>query len=209
MKPRLWLITGFEPFSGRRENSSELLLHQCPPTFALGESRIQIEKRLLPVVFDLSVTTLESAIEQLQPEGVVCVGEAATPFVRLERWARVEDCSEAADNHGTIRSQPTERNEKLPSRLDLESIAQSMMKRHIPVEFSDYAGGFVCNHVFFALQKITAIRNCGFVHVPINYRAYFTAETFWKALLENLSRPENPFARRGRDNRNFILWNKF
>ena len=63
-------------------------------------------------------------------------------------------------------------NEKPPrqSTLPLAAMHQALSERGIPVAWSNHAGTYVCNHVFYtarrAMEQAGVDRPCGFVHLP-------------------------------------------
>src|SRR5262249_3733936 len=56
------------------------------------------------------------------------------------------------------------------STLPLEKMEQALKAREIPVEFSNHAGAYLCNHAFFAARHEMEVNSkqtpCGFIHVP-------------------------------------------
>jgi pyroglutamyl-peptidase len=56
------------------------------------------------------------------------------------------------------------------STLPLERFQKQLERRKIPVSYSNHAGTYLCNHIFYvARHEIERLGNralCGFVHVP-------------------------------------------
>ena len=78
------LVTGFDPFGGERVNPAYEAVKALPDTL----DGAQIYKRELPTAFARSAAALESYLCELQPDIVLCVGQAGgTPAVRVERVA--------------------------------------------------------------------------------------------------------------------------
>lgn len=66
------LITGFEPFGGEKINPSYEALKLLPET--IDNARIHI--LCLPVVFGKNGALLEQSIDELDPDIIICVGQA-------------------------------------------------------------------------------------------------------------------------------------
>ena len=164
MKSRNGLITAFEPFAGRPENHSRLVLNLMSggPWSTL----------VLPVEFERAPQMLADAVAHLQPAWVVSLGEADRE-IRIETCARNRDDSpKLADNAGAA---PTRRvivpgaPEVLPFRVDVPAWAAQLPESdRARFQISDDAGAFVCNHLAFHAEA--ALRSPGVpylcIHVP-------------------------------------------
>lgn len=164
------LLTGFEPFGGESSNPS------WEAASALDGERIaghRVVARWLPVEFDRSLQALQSAIAQLQPALVLCVGQAGgRAQLSLERVAINVDDARIADNAG---AQPID----VPiapdgpaayfTTLPIKAMLAALRDAGIPAEVSQTAGTYVCNHVFYglmhALREASGVR-AGFIHIP-------------------------------------------
>jgi len=162
------LVTGFDPFGEHTHNSSQALVE------ALAQrGNPELSCRVLPTSFRRAGELIETWIDD-GPAAVVMLGLAArSTALRLERFARNRDDSEASDNDGESRQDA----KILPfapavyaSTLPLERFAAAVRRLGIPVELSESAGGFLCNHVFYRARHALELRNlrapCGFLHVP-------------------------------------------
>ena len=169
--PRL-LVTGFEPFPGAPVNPTEWLvgrLREKPPRLpGVGAFRAE----LLPVDYRTVGARLEEIGRDFAPDIAVHFGLAQTAAgFRLERIARNRFESPRPDNSGycpddgpICAATPI-----LPSTLPLEDIHAALTNAGLPVEWSDDAGGYLCN-VVFTLSAAHAFdgfspRMTGFVHV--------------------------------------------
>ncbi len=93
---------------------------------------------------------------------------------RLERTARNLCTSEVPDNSGISRAGQAivaDAPDRIPT-LPLEAIAARLAEAGLPVQWSDDAGGYLCNLVMFhALSDRIVPDYCpamaGFVHVPL------------------------------------------
>lgn len=163
----LLLVTGFEPFGGSSVNPSALLAQRlsAPPGWAMA-------RRILPVETKLLSPLLESLLDDLKPDLVLCMGEArgASAF-RVERMARNLLAFQLADNAGeVIENQPVIQDGPalLPSTLDLEKALSSLRDLDFAANFSDDAGGFLCNQLFYSLchRFLNGPTRVGFLHLP-------------------------------------------
>lgn len=79
------LVTGFEPFGGADVNASQELvaaLADDPP------DGFELATAVLPVVWPRAADELAAALERVQPELVVCFGQAdGRARVEIERFA--------------------------------------------------------------------------------------------------------------------------
>lgn len=164
------LLTGFEPFAGAATNPSWQAAH------ALHGKRIaghRIVARELPVAFGESLKRLRAAIREIRPAVVVCVGLAASrDAISLERIAINLDDARIPDNAGR---QPIDTAiveggaAAWFSTLPVKAIHAAIGAAGIPVEVSQTAGTYVCNHVFYGLMHALRHRRgvrASFVHVP-------------------------------------------
>lgn len=162
------LITGFDPFGGEGINPSweAVRLLEDP----IGEYRLT--KLQLPTVFGRAADLLLEAADRLQPDAVLCVGQAGgragiTPEVigiNL-REARIPDNEgHQPQNEPVIPGGPAAYFATLPVR----EMVRAMQAGGLPASLSYSAGAFVCNDVLYSLLHRfdgTAVR-AGFVHVP-------------------------------------------
>nr|WP_298130459.1 pyroglutamyl-peptidase I [uncultured Pseudoxanthomonas sp.] len=167
---RTVLLTGFAPFGGERVNPSWQAVSALHGTRIAGH---RVVARELPVVFGDSLKTLRSALREIQPALVICVGQAGgRPQLSLERVAINVDDARIPDNAG---QQPID----VPviadgpaayfSTLPIKAMREALRSAGFPVEVSQTAGTYVCNHVFYglmhALRRQRAAR-AGFIHIP-------------------------------------------
>jgi pyrrolidone-carboxylate peptidase len=59
---------------------------------------------------------------------------------------------------------------RYPSTLPLDDLARELSSRSLPWAWSDDAGGFLCNHVFYRarawVEQAGLQIPCGFIHLP-------------------------------------------
>jgi pyroglutamyl-peptidase len=153
------LVTGFEPFGGSPVNTSQQIVE------AVGGV-------VLPVSYARSAAALREAVRAADPDVVVCFGQADREMISVERFAHNLDGSESEDNDGVASSAVIDPDGPAAYRstLPVDGILAALRAEDIPAEVSRDAGGFLCNHVFYALMRLLEEERPGtaggFVHVP-------------------------------------------
>lgn len=171
--PRV-LVTGFEPFPGAPVNPTERLvagLRAAPPSF---EGVAAFRAEILPVDYAAVGPRLSAVGRGFAPDIAIHFGLATEcAGFRLERLARNRFEADRPDNAGILRAagKVCAGPDTLPSGLPLEAIARRLADMGLPVEWSDDAGGYLCNTVFM-LSRAHACEGfspmlSGFVHVPL------------------------------------------
>ncbi|MBQ7380224.1 MAG: pyroglutamyl-peptidase I [Clostridia bacterium] len=162
------LITGFDPFGGQSVNPAREAVMQLPDV--IGEW--QLIKKELPTVYGLAAEQVLQAAAQLQPDAILCVGQAGgrtavTPEVigvNL-RHARI------ADNAGNaplcqpiVSGAPASYYTTLPVR----NMVSAVRAAGVPCELSYSAGRFVCNDLLYTLlhHYHSTQTRVGFIHIP-------------------------------------------
>jgi pyroglutamyl-peptidase len=152
------LVTGFEVFGDHAVNPSQLLAEA-------------LDGVVLPVSYARASDTLRAAIDERDPELVVCFGLAdGDTAISIERFAHNLDEASAVDNEGT-KGSGAEIDPAGPlalrATLPVDDIVTALRDADIPVTVSRDAGGYLCNHIFYVLMRaLKPGRLGGFVHVP-------------------------------------------
>ena len=161
------LVSGFEAFGGASINPTQKLVEALRSGEIPGAT--DVETLLLPVEFTKAFAKLEEAIARLKPDTVLALGQAGgRDAVELERIAVNLMDSEIPDNGGF---HPREEaivkggENALFSTLPLSSLLVALKAENIPARISNSAGLYVCNDLFYRLQRLGVARS-GFVHVP-------------------------------------------
>ena len=159
------LVTGFEPFGGSAVNPSQRLV----------EALDGVETALLPVSYARAADELRRAIRGARPDAVICFGQAdGRAAITVERFAHNLDEATTTDNDeapGSGAAIDPEGPAAYAATLPVDAIVAALRADGIPAAPSRDAGGFLCNHVFYALMRIldadlpAAVG--GFVHVPL------------------------------------------
>lgn len=146
------LITGFGPFAATDDNPSAHIARALPWA-----------ETILPVSF-AAVDDWIEALKENPPQVLVSLGYANRSLVSYERVAK-NAYGPQPDVDGQVRSGVI-----LPGSTDLSgTLWQPDLTPQFKPEleaWSDDAGTYLCNYIYF--QAITKLSNCkvGFVHVP-------------------------------------------
>ena len=162
------LITGFDPFGGEKINPSWEAVKLLPEK--IGD--FAIYKMEIPTVFGVAAQQVLAQARQLQPDVVLCIGQAGgRSAVTPERVAVNLWDANICDNAGNqpqeqtiVEGAPTAYFSTVPCKKMVEAIRQA----GFPGAVSNSAGTFVCNDVLYTLLHHfdgTAVR-AGFIHVP-------------------------------------------
>ena len=162
------LLTGFVPFGKVATIPSQQIIEQI----AASGRYPQVVTAVLPVDYTGGTDCLQALITQHQPQVIICLGVAQNRAkISLERFALNVDDASLPDNAGVLRQgEPICAGEPLAyqSTLPLPAFYTALAARSIPVEFSNHAGAYLCNHVFYMARHLTDRQAipCGFIHVP-------------------------------------------
>ncbi len=168
--PTKVLISGFKPFGSSRLNPSELLVNELVKEEISG---VHLDSIVLPVEFDRSTTLMLEKIALSRPDVVISFGQAeGRSAITPEKIAVNFDNARIPDNSGDQRQSrviDSKGADGYFTTLNVEKMIESIKDLGIPAELSMSAGAFVCNHIFYEIQKSlkgTEIKS-GFVHVPL------------------------------------------
>jgi pyroglutamyl-peptidase len=152
------LVTGFEPFGEHATNPSALVAKS-------------FDGVVLPVSYARAADVLRNAIDEADPDIVLCFGLAdGDTAISVERFAHNLDEADVVDNEGANGS-GAEIDPAGPlayrSTLPVDEIVAALRAENIPATASRDAGGYLCNHIFYVLMQTLGPNQIGgFVHVP-------------------------------------------
>jgi pyroglutamyl-peptidase len=165
------LLTGFEPFGQWTVNPSALVAS------ALDGERfgdVRVMARQLPVNWEETWPLLLTAIKEVEPRWVLMLGLAdkrSHISVESRGW---NGCGELADNQGKLPQSPAIRDggdEFLYATLPVDEIVAAIQALGLPVEKSEDAGRYLCNHSLYSVLRWAATGRgrqiqVGFIHLP-------------------------------------------
>lgn len=173
------LVTGFDPFDRDSINPSwEAARALDGWNFELpGGQTVQVDARRMPCAFGAALRALDEAIDEVQPQLVLAIGQAGgRSEITPERVAINVDDGRICDNAGCqpidvpiVQGAPT----AYFSTLPIKALVRELRSAGIPAAVSNTAGTFVCNHLFFGLMHRIATRPLagglrgGFIHIPL------------------------------------------
>jgi pyroglutamyl-peptidase len=161
------LLTGFEPFNKALTNASEIIVREIEKQ----DFDFEVVTVILPVIYRDAFQVLNELVTIEQPDAIVSLGQAeGRTAISLERSASNRDDAQMADNSGEMRLNSVialGAPESLPTTLPIEEIYEELHLNSIRVEFSDSAGNFLCNNLFFNSQITFTECSSGFIHVPL------------------------------------------
>lgn len=166
------LLTGFEPFDQEEVNPSWEAARALDGWRCGGAV---VHARRISCVFGAALRELDAAIDALQPQLVIGIGQAGgRSEITPERVAINIDDGRICDNRGcqpidvpVVAGAPAAYFSSLP----IKAMVRDLRAAGIPAAVSNTAGTFVCNHLFFGLmhriasRPITGMRG-GFIHIP-------------------------------------------
>ena len=165
------LLTGFEPFGESKINPSEQVVRALEREKIAG---IELRTAILPADRVRGPETLIRAVQQFQPDAVLCLGEASRRIaISIERVAinlldfRIPDnAGQQVTDKPMVPDGPAAYFVTLPVRAMLDAVRAV----GVPAELSLSAGAFLCNQVTYVLLHYLAQNNlrtpAGFAHLP-------------------------------------------
>lgn len=167
--PRI-LLTGFTPFGNEDINPSWEAVHELHGRHIAGH---QVVAHLLPTAFDDSRRALEQAVREVEPTIMLGVGQAGgRSRLSIERVAINVQDARIPDNVG---AQPIDEPviaggpAAYFSSLPIKAMFSALQADGLPVEVSNTAGTFVCNHIAYLMLHLATQRpgvRAGFIHIP-------------------------------------------
>lgn len=165
-----FLITGFEPFGASKLNPSQLLVEALRSEDIPGAELFTL---VLPVEFERASEMLLRKIVEVSPDVVISFGQAeGRSAITPEKIAINLDHARIADNSGDQREGSVIDelgNDGYFSTLPVTQIVEAIKNVGVASELSLSAGTFVCNHIFYKIQRElsnSSIKS-GFIHIPL------------------------------------------
>ncbi len=164
------LVTGFDPFGKESVNPS----YEAVKRIKNNNEDIELFIKEIPVVFGKAIQVLEDAMNNIEPDAVICIGQAGgRSDITIERVGINMDDARISDNDG---NQPIDEviyedgENAYFSNLPIKTIVEKLREINIPASVSNTAGTYVCNNLLYGVmylidKKYPGVRG-GFVHVP-------------------------------------------
>ena len=164
------LLTGFDPFGGESVNPAFEAIKLLPDTIA-GAEIVKVE---IPTEFTRSISCVEAAIKEHNPDVVINVGQAGgRACVTVEKVginladARIPDnAGEQPSDEPLQADGPTAYFATIP----VKAMVQNVREHGLPCHVSFTAGTYVCNCVMYNVLHLCATKypniRAGFIHVP-------------------------------------------
>lgn len=164
------VVTGFDPFGEVTLNPSQRIIEALNADTMPG-----IFAAVLPTTFTEAGQRIEALLLEHRPAYLLMLGVSARrSTIGLERFALNINDAVIPDNEGRLATgQPIRANGPAAYRstLPFDALYEAALPSGAPLEFSNYAGAYVCNHTFYsardAVERHQLATACGFVHVPM------------------------------------------
>lgn len=167
------LISGFEPFNGRKINQS----WETARTF-IGIEGIDVV--CLPVSFSRAHQILINKLQSRHYDLIIMLGETSTTrdAIRLERVALNLKDSAIKDNDGFMPDEEKIHATAPPALFTgfpIKSTIKKLQNDGVKARISNSAGTFVCNNLYFQILYHLSLQNSSttalFVHLPSSTEA--------------------------------------
>ena len=164
------LLTGFEAFGTVADNPSQRVVEH----FAAKQQENLITA-VLPVDYSAVNRILPELLEKHRPDAILMLGVAQKrDSINLERIAININDAKIADNTGNLKSGQAILDDApvgYRSTLPLEAMYEAIQSAGIAVTYSNHAGAYLCNHVFYLARHSLECAGlghipCGFIHLP-------------------------------------------
>ncbi|WP_339688133.1 pyroglutamyl-peptidase I [Gimesia maris] len=168
------LLTGFEAYGYTPINPAESVARALEGA-SVGD--VEIVSRIVPNTFFKCIDFVTAAIEEVQPELVVMMGEyGGRSMITVERLAQnlndgtryglTDNAGQSLQGDLTAAEGPVAYYATLP----LRAMVKAMRAAGVPADISDAGGTFCCNHLMYGVlhylaHKQSAIR-AGWIHLP-------------------------------------------
>ncbi len=176
------LLTGFGPFGLDKVNPALEVIKEMEGEIlsiknqSKDETKAKIVTAELPVVFGKAITKFKKKVEEIKPDLILSIGQAAGRMVlSLERFGVNMNDTVFPDNEDNKpqdelieKSGPT----AYFSTLALRKTLTILKKEGIPALISNSAGTYVCNNIVYGALHFLATTEeyshikYGFIHIP-------------------------------------------
>lgn len=173
---RVW-VTGFGPFPGAPVNPTQWLVEQLGELAPAVVGASELNCDVLPSEFSRAFAIVEDRHRSLAPDIAVHFGlHAEAAKIQLERQAANVIGADQVDAAGAVPESRQIDSDGPPTRECAwpAAIEDALDAEGLASEYSDDAGDYVCNAVYYRSLTCATERPgawCGFVHVPHSERS--------------------------------------
>lgn len=168
------LVTGFGPFGNTPVNPAQFVTEALDGRVIAGAA---VVGRIVPNVFWESVTSAVAAVDEIEPDLVVMLGEyGGRSMITVERLAQnINDSARygLADNAGRVLDgEPTVPGGPVAylATAPVKAMVLAMRRAGVPADISDAAGTFGCNHLMYGMLHHLATNRstvrAAWLHLP-------------------------------------------
>lgn len=196
------LITGFDAFGKYASNPSQRIAELLPEEFKIPRTNlsVEIDTLVIPTCCKQSWKLIAKQLSKSDYSSLILVGLAGgRKRIGLERFAlNIRDYGIKDNNGHKYDGTPIYDGEAeaLKTDLPLTHLRDTLRKKNIPVEVSNFAGSFICNEVYYQglrhKEKNGDLKSVLFVHVP---QIKDLANTLVEAEHKEFARLKSPAAR--------------
>ena len=163
------LFTGFEPFGDWAINPTQVAAESLNGIKIGLKGEFNLVSDIVPLRYYDILPHLTRLVEEHDPKMIILSGQAGGDKIRLERQAINIVDNKGPYNCGTLVSGKLfpSAQEMYKSSLPLDLIYSGLKEENIPVEYSDSAGSFGCNQIFYLARHQFNSIPAGFIHVPL------------------------------------------
>jgi len=164
------VITGFTAFASVDVNPSQKIIE-----YIQAQKFDDVVAEVLPVTFQTAGERVRELIREYQPQAMIMLGVAGgRKAISLERFALNINDAHVPDNSGKqANGQAIVSNgvDAYRSTLPLATMKAQLEMQKIPIMYSNHAGAYVCNHIFYCarheMDTLSLDVPCGFIHIPM------------------------------------------
>ncbi|RTL38047.1 MAG: pyroglutamyl-peptidase I [Candidatus Melainabacteria bacterium] len=196
------LITGFDAFGKHASNPSQRIAELLPNQFEIPRTNlsVEIDTLVIPTCCKQSWRLISKQLAKDDYSSLIMVGMAGgRKRIALERFAlNIRDYGIKDNNGHKYDGTPIYEGEPeaLKTDLPLTHLRDTLRKKNIPAEVSNFAGSFICNEVYYQglryKEKNGGLSSVLFVHVP---QIKDLANTLVEAEHEEITAIKSPAAR--------------
>lgn len=168
------LLTGFGPYANTPTNPAQLVAERLDGSTIAGAT---VHSRIVPCIYFKSIETAAAAVDELQPDLVIMLGEfGGRAMVTVERIA--QNFNDAA-RYGLVDNDGNSPNGQVIApdgpaahyaTVPLRAMVKAMRAAGIPADISDAPGTLVCNHLMYGVLHHIATHQlpirAGWIHLP-------------------------------------------